>query len=72
MNPKTKEKCRYLMAYRDIFVPKIGAQRVLFLPEGRRGTSGNYDLNYKKEWPCLVSKMIKERSKGIIQTYLKR
>ena len=71
-NPKTKEKRHYLMAHRDVFVPKIGVQRVLFLREVMRDTSGKYYPKYKKGWTGLVSNMLNERPKGIIQAYLKR
>ena len=48
-NHKTREKHRYLIAHRDVFVPKIGVQRVFFLREGMRDISGNYTLTHEKE-----------------------
>ncbi|MHA1896503.1 MAG: transposase [Promethearchaeota archaeon] len=72
VNPKTKEKCHYLMVYRDVFVLKIGVQRILFLRKVMRDISGKYTLKYEKKWTCLVSNILKECSKRIVQVYLKR
>ncbi|MHA1768077.1 MAG: hypothetical protein ACTSVK_17660 [Promethearchaeota archaeon] len=49
----------YLIDYRDVFVPKIGVQRVFFLRKVMRDISRNYILKQEKERTCLVSNMLK-------------
>lgn len=72
VNSKAKKKRYFLMAHRDVFISKIGEQRIIYLRELEKEPSGAFHEKYKSSWMCLVSNMLETSPKGILQTYMKR
>lgn len=71
-NPKTKKKRYFSIAHRDVFIPKIGVHRIIFMRELIKEASGQFIRKYEEGWTCLVSNMVEEDPCAIIQAYMKR
>ena len=72
INSKTKEKRYFSAAIRDVFVKKIGVHRIVFAKELEKDATGELREKYRDSWICLVTNMLNESQKTIIQTYMKR
>jgi SRSO17 transposase len=72
VNSKTKEKRYFSAATREVFVKKIGVHRLVFMREMEKSDTGELRKKYEDAWVCLVTNMLKESRKTIIQTYMKR
>lgn len=72
INSKTKEKRYFLAAIRDVFIKKIGVHRIVFMRELEKGDTGELCEKYRDAWVCLVTNILEDSRKTIIQTYMKR
>jgi len=72
INSKTKEKRYFSAAIRDVFIKKIGVHRIVFMKELEKDATGELRKKYRDSWVCLVTNMLEESRKTIIQTYMKR
>ncbi len=72
INAKTHEKKYFLAAVRNVFVKKIGNNRLVFLKELEKSEQGKFKKKYPNGWICLVMNMVDTSHKKLIQAYLKR
>lgn len=71
-NAKTHEKRHFQAAVRDVFIKKMGNNRVVFLKELEKSESGKFREKYPNDWICLVTNLPDPSPKNIVQTYMKR
>mgnify|MGYP000005720834 CR=1 FL=1 len=71
-NPKTKAPRYFKVAVRDVFIKKIGNNRLVFQKELKLTSSGTFEEKYPGEWRCIVTDRHDMTTRAIIETYLKR
>jgi len=71
-NAKTKKQRYFIAATRDVFIKKIGTQRLIFMREFEKTPTGELREKYEASWMCLGTNMMERPPKVIIQTYMKR
>jgi len=72
VNSKTKEKRYFTAASRNVFINKIGVQRLVFAKELEKRDTGEFNEKYRDGWICLATNMQDQSQGSIIQTYMKR
>lgn len=71
-NPKTKAPRYFKIAVRDVFIKKIGNNRLVFQKELEPTPTGDFEEKYPGEWRCLVTDRHEISPCAVIETYLKR
>ena len=72
LNAKTKEPRYFQVAIRDVFIKKIGNNRLVFYKELEPTPTGKFEEKYHGEWRCLITDRHDLTPRAIIETYLKR
>ena len=70
--PKTKALRFFKVAIRDVFIKKIGNNRLVFYKELKKSSTGGLVEKYPNEWRCLITDRHDFTPRAIIETYLKR